>query len=983
MDLNYIEEKLKGIHRNRFQILKEMNLEGFSYNDSNVLIASKKFNRKFSSLKDMRLACIMDEFTFQSFNPECNVLQITPQNWHQELERFKPDLFFLESAWRGINDLWNMKIAYLSDDLIDIFGYCRKNDIPVVFWNKEDPVHFNTFIDTSKYADFVFTTDIDCIKNYKTILNHERVYLMPFAAQTKYHNPVEIYERKDKFCFAGAYYKRFQDRKRDLETFVDVITSIKEMDIYDRNYNNKQPEYAFPRQYKRYIKGNLKSGEIDKAYKGYLFNINMNSVKQSQSMCARRIFELLACNTVTVSNYSRAIRNLFGDLVICTDDRKRLSDEILKFNDKEYYAKLRLSGLRKVLSEHTYRERLMYIVNKVFDSPLNDGTKNVAVIAKANSTTEIDHVICQFKRQIYKNKQLFIVTDVPYDNAADLDNIQYVDNCTEEVIANIQNNYDYTAFFSASDYYGKNYLYDLVLTTKYTELPVISKSSYFSQCNGSIVRIVDGPSYKPFNRARIRMAIIQVNHFNREELIQYVNSINEGIISETCMSIDEYNYCMNYSEDDCETVDDLVITDTGFSMHTMHGIVDQIKPNNTNVNNLDNKFETGCSLSKSNILLIADNYPDYQDLYRYAFIHSRLIGYKNSGLVVDVFKYSERHPKGYSEFEGIDIACGYYEELNNTLFYGNYDTILIHFLTDTIWNGIEHTVKGKKIIVWIHGAEIQPWWRRKHNYSTREQLEHVKIESNKRLEFWRNIFNIALQNSEYNFHFVFVSEYLAKVVFEDLKVTLPEEKYSIIHNYINNRLFTYNKKDKDMRKKILSVRPFANHNYANDLTVKAIKELAKDPIFKELEFRIVGKGELFKTTLKPIKKYKNVILEEKFLRQEEIAELHKEYGVFLVPTRMDTQGVSRDEAMSSGLVPITNKVAAVPEFVDDNCGMLVPEEDYKELATSIRSLYYDSDLFQRLSCNAAERVRKLSGLEYSIIKEINLISNHCNISHEE
>jgi glycosyltransferase involved in cell wall biosynthesis len=36
-----------------------------------------------------------------------------------------------------------------------------------------------------------------------------------------------------------------------------------------------------------------------------------------------------------------------------------------------------------------------------------------------------------------------------------------------------------------------------------------------------------------------------------------------------------------------------------------------------------------------------------------------------------------------------------------------------------------------------------------------------------------------------------------------------------------------------------------------------------------------------------------------------------------VPSRTDTQGVSRDEAMSSGLVPVTNAVAAIPEFVDD------------------------------------------------------------------
>lgn len=36
----------------------------------------------------------------------------------------------------------------------------------------------------------------------------------------------------------------------------------------------------------------------------------------------------------------------------------------------------------------------------------------------------------------------------------------------------------------------------------------------------------------------------------------------------------------------------------------------------------------------------------------------------------------------------------------------------------------------------------------------------------------------------------------------------------------------------------------------------------------------------------------------------------------LIPTRADTQGVSEDEGMSCGVVPITNNIAAVPEFVD-------------------------------------------------------------------
>ncbi|MEA1938227.1 MAG: hypothetical protein U9N14_03950, partial [Pseudomonadota bacterium] len=60
-------------------------------------------------------------------------------------------------------------------------------------------------------CDFVFTTEIDKIKNYKIILGHERVHLLPFACQTQMHNPIETFARKDGFCFAGAYYQRYPE----------------------------------------------------------------------------------------------------------------------------------------------------------------------------------------------------------------------------------------------------------------------------------------------------------------------------------------------------------------------------------------------------------------------------------------------------------------------------------------------------------------------------------------------------------------------------------------------------------------------------------------------------------------------------------------------------------------------------------------------------------------------------------------------------
>ena len=224
-------------------------------------------------------------------------------------------------------------------------------------------------------------------------------------------------------------------------------------------------------------------------------------------------------------------------------------------------------------------------------------------------------------------------------------------------------------------------------------------------------------------------------------------------------------------------------------------------------------------------------------------------------------------------------------------------------------------------------------------------------------------------------HFVFVSQYFADEIFEDNKIQLPKNKYSIIHNCIDTEMFAYEGKKPEQCKKLLSIRPYASNKYANDLTVKCILELSKRDYFDDLEFLLIGNGELFDDVLKPLKKFKNVTLKKTFLRQDEIAKMHKDYGIFITPTRMDAQGVSRDEAMSSGLVPITNAVTAIPEFVDENCGILAPGEDYMSMAEGIERLYKDPEYFSRLSKNAAARVRRQTSKEYTIDKEIELIVN--------
>jgi len=347
-----------------------------------------------------------------------------------------------------------------------------------------------------------------------------------------------------------------------------------------------------------------------------------------------------------------------------------------------------------------------------------------------------------------------------------------------------------------------------------------------------------------------------------------------------------------------------------------------------------------------------------------------MMAYKEDGYVFDMMRMNIYAKDEFSEFEGINIIEGQSEALENILSNGIIDTVCIHFLDRQMWNVLKSFGKDIRILVWVHGAEIQPWWRREYNYNTDVELEKAKKESAIRMQFWSEVFN-EIENM--NIHFIFVSQYFADEIFEDNKIQLPQNQYSIIHNCIDTEMFTFEKKNPEQRKKILSIRPYASNKYANDLTTKCILELSKKDYFDDLEFMLIGNGELFDEILKPLKKFKNVTLQKTFLRQDEIAKMHKEYGIFITPTRMDAQGVSRDEAMASGLVPVTNAVTAIPEFVDENCGILAPGEDYMSMAAGIEKLYNNPKLFAQLSENAATRVRKQTSKEYTIDKEIELI----------
>ncbi|WKD51445.1 FkbM family methyltransferase [Microbulbifer spongiae] len=1074
--------------------------------------SSKAINNLIEGqVKKQRIACIMDEFTYSSYSPECDLYALTPDAWQTELEDCKPQILFVESAWRGKDGLWGNKVGHTSQEVKGIVRWCQEQKIPTVFWNKEDPVHFGTFLNTARIFDFVFTTDIDCISRYKSILCHGKVYYLPFACQPKIHNPIEQFNRKDAFCFAGSYYAHYPERMRDLSNFSKYLTKYKPLEIYDRNHGEDHPDYKFPSIFDPYIIGSLPFEKINMAYKGYRYAINLNSIKQSQTMFARRVYELLASNTITVSNYSRGIRLMLGNLVITGDDGVELVQRIESLVSCDLaWRKFRLAGLRKVMLEHTYQDRLAYVTAKVNEEPLPNILPSVLVVGYANDDKQLYCLVTQFKTQNYSNKQLIVVVSqhVQVSNLVPNTSIEIIPivDAKKSKLADYTGKFAWLAGMAADDYYGHNYLTDLVLSTRYSDADAIGKYAHYAWGRLGLKPSNLEAEYKLVNSIPFRAAIIRSQCIVNMSLYKFARILQTNKTEKlTVFSSDRFNYCrsgMIESADQvtiANMVDDLPKLDAGVKLSQLLLKAESVAPEKRCADDApvisgsefasyfkqksdknyqskvvgDNwrlestlqdgkhdylyaaKYITPCELGyhrkakfyldvalglniqmvlfffdkekkrvgaeirqanrnheveipkevkfirfsiriygngaadirglvlghrkthpievmgRNKYLLLTNHYPSYDDLYRNGFVHSRVKAYKECGINVDVFRMRKDEQVSFHEFQDVDIVTGCQQALHTMLIAGDYEHILVHFLDVDMWDVLKSYIEHIKVTVWVHGSEIHPWYRRKSNFENLDQEKKGRELSELRMDFWRYL----LKSMPSNLKLIFVSKIFSEQVMEDLGFRLPERQYAIVHNPIDTDLFKYLPKPTLQRKKILSIRPFTSKIYANDLCVKAIIILSKKPFFKDLEICIIGKGRLFEQTVQPLKKYSNVLLKQKFLTREEIAEIHKEYGIFLCASRMDTQGVSRDEAMSSGLVPVTNHIAAIPEFVSEEDGMLAPAEDAQALAESIALLVEDANRFERISANAAARVRKQSCKSLIIEQEIKQFIN--------
>ena len=327
--------------------------------------------------RKLKVALIADELTRFCLPFECQVRDVTSLNHKFLFRLWKPDLLFVESAWHGCSNSWKFKIAAYPDHpqrhnhkLARLVVYARERGIPTVFWNKEDGVHFDRFIDSARLFDHIFTVDENCIPRYRAVVGPAAtVNTLMFPVQPATHNFTGFNFKHHRANFVGSYSHHVHDLRRHWQDL--IFGAVKDaglgLTVVDRNSGRKSANYRYPSALGLEVLPALPHAQTAHIYKDYLVSLNVNTIEDSATMYSRRLVEILACGGIAVTNPSLAVDRYFKDYCHVVHNAVEAADLFarLKHGPSADDLARAEAGARYVLAEHTWAHRLEEIARVV------------------------------------------------------------------------------------------------------------------------------------------------------------------------------------------------------------------------------------------------------------------------------------------------------------------------------------------------------------------------------------------------------------------------------------------------------------------------------------------------------------------------------------------------------------------------------------------------------------------------------------------
>lgn len=409
----------------------------------------------------IRVAVITDIYML-NFYKDCfeECTYVKPDTVDDVIKRGFDVLLYI-SCWSGVsNDEWRgVKFRERPAAALEkLLQHCKKNDVVSIFQSIEDPSNFEYFLPVARNFDVVFTSDEDSIPRYVHELQHDRIFYGEYGVNPLLCNPIGSGRPPANAAFfAGSYPRRYPERCHDMDiVFSSIVTSGADLIIADRNYGAENPDILYPEWCQNQIIDKFEHSLLQRVHKLFRYNLNFNSIKDSSTMCAMRVYELQALGRGVLSNYARSVYNSFPRIKI-VPEQQDLSTYFADFSAIPLSEQKRnMDGVLEVMTSKTSYDIAgkMLSLAGVLKAPV---APNVAVIVREGVGASIE----AFNRQTYANK--ILLPDAVADYEAAWEDFK------------IANNIEYFVYFDEDNIYESRYIDSLMNAFKYTNAKYVTK----------------------------------------------------------------------------------------------------------------------------------------------------------------------------------------------------------------------------------------------------------------------------------------------------------------------------------------------------------------------------------------------------------------------------------------------------------------------------------------------------------------------------
>ncbi|MBQ6569472.1 MAG: glycosyltransferase family 1 protein [Clostridia bacterium] len=272
-----------------------------------------------------------------------------------------------------------------------------------------------------------------------------------FSINPLYHNPVGLYAypKDNAVLFAGTWMTKYPERLADMRVMFDgVLGAGYRLKILDRCFSRFNTRYVFPQKYWKFVSPEISHEYLQKVHKLYNWAININTIKDSATMFANRVYELQANGNLMISNHSVGVEKMFPGIFV-VDTEEDVIRALTSLTAEEIFAK-QTEGVRRVMTGETCFDRVGKIL-RAAGIKASQPERKVLVFAQ---NVDFAKKICE--NQSYKAGRVEVAA---------------LDSLSDDRIKS----YDIIAFMDESENYDSFYLEDMINGFKYTACDYITQ----------------------------------------------------------------------------------------------------------------------------------------------------------------------------------------------------------------------------------------------------------------------------------------------------------------------------------------------------------------------------------------------------------------------------------------------------------------------------------------------------------------------------